>query len=162
MKNYTAIYSTEVLKNINYSFNAENIIEARKFCVDKFTVPVDTIIEHNEDFDKEYSGVQKVAPSLKSRLMSIAHAVKSQFASFSEALKHAWRVIRMYKAMKSKDVSFSFKKVDGSLRLANGTLRADALPESKGSDRPTNFGLFVYFDLDANAWRSAKVENLIF
>lgn len=92
--------------------------------------------------------------------MSIAHAVKSQFETFADALRHAWRVIKMYKRMKTQDVSFSFKKVDGSIREAIGTLRNEVLPESKNSGRPTNFRLFTYWDLEAGSYRSAKVENI--
>lgn len=102
---------------------------------------------------------------LKSRLMSIAHAIKGQFATFAEALRHAWRVVRLYRNLTKQTVSFRFRKVSGEIREAVGTLRADMLPESKGTGCAVNFGVLVYFDLSVEgggAWRSAKVEKLIF
>ncbi len=49
MKNYTAIYSTETIKNIEYAFKAENMEAAELFCQNKFSVPLSEI-EINEDF----------------------------------------------------------------------------------------------------------------
>lgn len=59
-------------------------------------------------------------------------------------------------------VHFSFKKKDGSVREAFGTLHPDkiVIPESgqKINGNPT---LGTYFDLEANAWRSYTIANLI-
>ena len=44
MKEYTAIYSTESIKNIQYSFKAKNLDSAVKFCRSKFTAFPDIII----------------------------------------------------------------------------------------------------------------------
>lgn len=38
MKNYTAIYSTKTISNINYSFKAENLEKAFDFCKCKFDI----------------------------------------------------------------------------------------------------------------------------
>lgn len=46
MKNYTAIYSTETYKDINYDFQAENMEKAIEFCEWKFSVVVTEIVEH--------------------------------------------------------------------------------------------------------------------
>lgn len=45
MKNYTAIYSTKSIKNIQYSFKASNMEAAKLFCEKYFSVPVNFIIE---------------------------------------------------------------------------------------------------------------------
>ena len=58
MKNYTAIYSTEKLKNIQYSFCAENLERAKDFCKYKFSVPVENIICHS--INHKYFGKGKV------------------------------------------------------------------------------------------------------
>lgn len=47
MKEYTAIYSTETLKNIQYSFKAENLDSAVEFCQSKFTSFPNIIIIEN-------------------------------------------------------------------------------------------------------------------
>jgi hypothetical protein len=47
MENYTVVYSTKSIKNIQYSFTASNMEAAKLFCEKKFNVPVDFIIEHS-------------------------------------------------------------------------------------------------------------------
>ena len=49
MKTFTAIYSTEFIKNINYSFQAENMKAAKMFAKYKFSVKKVTIIENKYD-----------------------------------------------------------------------------------------------------------------
>jgi len=96
---------------------------------------------------------------MKSRLFKIAHAIKANYASFSEALKMAWKTIRLRAKLKAGVVSFAFKKVDGSIRKAIGTL--NDVPASTGVKYP-NYSVFIYFDVEANGYRSAKIENLLF
>lgn len=91
--------------------------------------------------------------------MYIAHSVRSKFATWSEALIHAWKVIKLQWAMLVGVVKFSYHKVDGSVRQAVGTLDIDY---KRLSDRPVKYNLFTYFDTEANDFRSARVENLIF
>lgn len=96
---------------------------------------------------------------MKRRLFNIAWSVRNQFATFSEALVHAWKVVKLQFALCIGVVKFSYTKKDGSRREAIGTL--DNVPAVKG-ERRTNHGVFTYFDIPAQDWRSAKVENLIF
>lgn len=96
---------------------------------------------------------------MKRRLFLIAHSVKAQFNTFAEALVQAWKIIKLAYKMQKANVEFAYKKVDGSLRKAVGTLNVDY--KSTG-DKPTNFGVFTYFDVEADGWRSAKCELLIF
>lgn len=96
---------------------------------------------------------------MKRRLFNIAWSVADKFDTFADALKYAWKVIKLGWAMLIGKVNFSYKKVDGSIRKAVGTLDVDY---KRVSDKPSNFGLFTYFDVEADGWRSAKVENLIF
>jgi len=98
---------------------------------------------------------------MKRRLFNIAWAVRKQFATFSEALKHAWKVIKLQYQLSTRTlVNFTYKKVDGSIRDAVGTLLS--VPAPKGGERKVNDGLLTYFDLQQNDWRCARVENLIF
>ena len=98
---------------------------------------------------------------MKSRLFKMAWAIKANFASFSEALKTAWAAIKLQiRLLTESVVNFSYKKVDGSIRQAKGS-NAD-LPYTGTPKRETNFGVLVYWDLEVNAFRSAKIELLIF
>lgn len=47
MENFIAIYSTDSHKDINYSFQAENMAKAVEYCKTKFSVPVKIICEDN-------------------------------------------------------------------------------------------------------------------
>lgn len=62
MKNYTAIYSTESIKNFQYSFDSENLESALGFCSYKFSCfPNIILVEHPEGFTyNEGKGVKGV------------------------------------------------------------------------------------------------------
>ena len=96
---------------------------------------------------------------MKSLLFKIAHTVKSSLNSFSEALKYAWKVIKLRMKMKKGIVSFRFKKVDGSIREAVGTL--PATPQSDSNRKP-NLKVFTYFDVEKNDCRCSRIDALIF
>lgn len=96
---------------------------------------------------------------MKTLLFTIAHKVKANFANFSEALKYAWKVIKLKSRMTKAVVAFKFKKVDGSIREAVGTLQKSIVPQTKGIG--SSPAVFTYFDMDKNEYRCAKIESLI-
>ena len=96
---------------------------------------------------------------MKSLLFKIAHTVKSSFNSFSEALKYAWKIIKLRMKMKKVAVSFRFKKVDGSIREAIGTL--PTAPQGDSNRKP-NPKVFTYFDVEKNDYRCSRIDALIF
>lgn len=96
---------------------------------------------------------------MKTKLFKIAHAIKSQFATFGEALKQAWKIIKLQARMMVGNVSFKFRKVDGSIREAVGTLTVKY--ESKGNGKPMQVDSMMYYDTEANGFRSFKVFNLV-
>ena len=64
------------------------------------------------------------------------------------------------KRLLNGNVRFQFIKADGTIREANGTLQADAIPEIKNK-RATNFDVQTYFDTDKNEFRCFKKANLV-
>lgn len=96
---------------------------------------------------------------MKTKLFKIAHAIKAQFATFGEALKQAWKIIKLEVRMMAGNVSFKFRKVDGSIREAVGTLTVKY--ESKGNGKPMPVDSMMYYDTEANGFRSFKVFNLV-
>lgn len=97
---------------------------------------------------------------MKRRVMMIAHSIKGQFTNFAQALVRAWKVVKLQIELCLGTVEFQYKKEsDGSIRHAIGT--RDNVPATKGTGR-INYGVMVYFDLEVQAYRSAKCENLIF
>lgn len=61
-------------------------------------------------------------------------------------------------------VSFSFKKADGTLRQAVGTLHPSLLPlrnEGETSTRVQPPHLQVYYDLGSGGFRSFRIDSLV-
>lgn len=95
------------------------------------------------------------------RMTLIEHFITRCSMAIEEANKAAALNERLVAKMQSEIVTFAFKKADGTIRVAKGTLKSDMLPEIKGTGRPLAFGLQLYFDVDKQSFRSYKKENLI-
>lgn len=101
----------------------------------------------------------KITNKMRSRLFRMAHAISSKFSSFSAALAHAWKIIKLQARMMVGNVRFSYYKVSGELREAVGTLSVKM--EVKGTGRPSPVDSFLYYDTAAKGFRSFKITNLI-
>ena len=100
--------------------------------------------------------------NLLSEIMSLAwQMVKRNGYTMSKALKTAWANIKLRAAMKQRIVKFYYRKIDGSLREAYGTLKESLLPPTQGSGRKTNCTLQTYFDTERQGWRCFKIANLV-
>lgn len=89
--------------------------------------------------------------------------VKRNGFTLSEALKQAWALWRLKKAMTQGIVKFYYQKVDGSMREAWGTLKSDLMPKmDERTDRKTeNATVQVYFDTEKQEFRCFKRANLV-
>lgn len=96
---------------------------------------------------------------MKKQLFNLAWSIVDQFENFGEALKHAWKVIKLKAKMMTSNVRFKYHKVNGDVRQAIGTLTRTY--ESKGTGRPVPADSILYFDTEANGFRSFKAVNLI-
>ena len=96
-------------------------------------------------------------------IMSMAwQFVKRNGINLSEALKKAWQVFKLKAKMAKGIVRFYFRKVDGTIREAYGTLRADLMPEIKGDDtRRKNDTTQTYYDTEKQSFRCFKLANLV-
>lgn len=106
----------------------------------------------------------KTTTSFRVRVMSYAHHIfVTTVISWSDALKKAWQLYRLAKMMRHGVVKFYFEKVDGSARVAYGTLcnLPAGITSRKGSKKATNYGTMCYWDTKKNAFRSFRVENFI-
>ena len=81
--------------------------------------------------------------------------------SMAEALRIAWANIKLRKAMANKICRFYFMKVDGSIREAFGTLAANIVPQTNGTERKPNDTVQTYFDTEKQDWRCYKKANLV-
>lgn len=96
-------------------------------------------------------------------VMSLAwQMVKKNGFSMSEALKTAWANLKLKSEMKKRIVKFYFKKVDGSVREAYGTLCEKYMPAVTGTDkRAKNDTVQTYFDTERGEFRCFKKANLM-
>lgn len=84
--------------------------------------------------------------------------------AFSECLKTAWANFKLKQKMLKGIVKFYYRKVDGTIREAYGTLKSELLPEASTSTEPkraTNDTVFTYFDTEKQQYRSCKKLNII-
>ena len=86
--------------------------------------------------------------------------VRKNGYSMSEALKCAWANLKLKAALKVKIVEFYFKKTDGTLRQAFGTLLENRVPETKGTKKTAD-NCQAYFDTEKEEWRCFKKCNLV-
>ena len=64
--------------------------------------------------------------------------------------------------LKKNVVKFRYRKKDGSVRTASGTLKKDMLPKYKTEKRPAyNPTRFVYWDTERNQFRSFLRANFM-
>lgn len=101
----------------------------------------------------------------KSKLFRIAHSIlkRSQASSFSEALKMAWKAIKVYARMLVGEAVFTFRKANGEIRKAVGTLcNIDYHPTNGGNNRKERpADTICFWDVEKQAFRSFNASTLI-
>lgn len=96
-----------------------------------------------------------------SKIMRHAWAIyKATKQAFAVCLCKAWGLWRMAKRMRTEVVKFAYLKANGTIRKAIGTLK-DTAELVKGTGRTDTGKAFKYYDVEAEGFRSFKVENLI-
>ena len=98
---------------------------------------------------------------LKEIMLLAWQFVKKNGFTMGEALKCAWANMKLKADLKVKIVEFYFKKTDGTLRQAFGTLKENLIGETKGTGRKPNDNLQVYWDTEKEEYRCFKKCNLI-
>ena len=99
---------------------------------------------------------------LRSIMQMAWQFVKRNGMTLAEGLKKAWQVFKLKAAMAKGIVRFYFRKVDGTIREAYGTLKAELMPEVKGEDnRRKNDTVQVYFDSEKQEFRCFKLANIV-
>lgn len=93
---------------------------------------------------------------------------KENLVSLGLTETQADEVMLLESAMLERAVRFQFKKKDGSLREAVGTLKRESMVQPDGSiwepvgeSKPDVPTLVKYWDLTVQAWRCFNVFNLV-
>lgn len=89
--------------------------------------------------------------------------VKKNGKTISEALKTAWANVKIVKELGKRVVEFYFKKNDGSIRKAFGTMMPSVIHDKvKGTGERRSYDhLQTYWDMEKNDWRCFKKYELI-
>lgn len=99
---------------------------------------------------------------MNDRIALIEHFMTKCSMAIEEAEKIAEANHKLLQKLRTEScVEFKFQKIDGSIRTAKGTLKADILPEIKGSGRIIPIDQQVYYDLEKKTFRSYKKSKLI-
>ena len=94
--------------------------------------------------------------NFRTKVFKQAHELmRATGKAFAVCLSKAWALYRLTKRMRREIVTFAYEKADGSLRKLQ-----DVQNLIKGTG-PENYKTVRYFDVEANGFRSFKVENLI-
>lgn len=93
---------------------------------------------------------------------------KENLVRFGLTEKEAEKVMTLESEMFKRAVKFQYRKKDGSIREAVGTLRRDlmklkdgSLWTPKGEPKPEDATRLDYFDIEAQWWRQMSVANLV-
>ena len=100
----------------------------------------------------------------KTLVMTMAHALCRKFSlTISEALRKAWKAVKLQAALHLGKVEFAYRKADGSIRKAVGTLKGGAFSytPSEGNSRVMPAWQIPYYDLEKMSFRSFTAINLI-
>jgi hypothetical protein len=100
----------------------------------------------------------------KSKLFKVAHAIlrKSEVTTWSEALKAAWKAMKVYTNMLIGKVEFSFRKVNGEVRNAVGTLHnLNYFAKDNRTISDKNADVICFWDCEKQAFRSFKASTII-
>lgn len=80
----------------------------------------------------------------------------------------AYEIMILESRMMEEAVKFQFKKKDGTIRVAIGTLKRDlmkladgSLWEPKGPAKAENPALLNFFDMEAQGWRCMMCANFV-
>lgn len=94
-----------------------------------------------------------------------AWAIRKQNSklSFAKSLKLAWNVEQLKMKMEGgNEVEFVYVKLDGSIRIAKGTLpevSKDFLSQKNNSVAQNS--VVKYYDIEKEGWRSFKATNCV-
>lgn len=97
----------------------------------------------------------------KSDILKMAWSfVKRLGFSIQKAMKIAWMNAKFKNKAKAGIVHFYFKKVDGTLREAFGTLSDMLMPTIAGNGGRRGADCQTYYDTEKQEWRCFKTYNL--
>lgn len=99
--------------------------------------------------------------NMRALMLEAWQMVRHLGMTISEAMRASWLHYKLKSAMHKGIVKFYFQKVDGSIREAFGTLKAELVPQTLGTGRKSSAMVQTYYDIKRQDWRCFKIANLI-
>jgi hypothetical protein len=99
--------------------------------------------------------------------MRLAWEIRRQGIAFGEAIKKAWRTLRLKIQLGKTDEKgtwIAFEKEDGEIRRALATRTLEHIPTQfhpKKADGATSGLVVKFFDILKDGWRSFRADRLI-
>ena len=88
----------------------------------------------------------------------MAWELLDNFTSFAQSLRQAWKILKLKAKMLVGKVAFKYRKVNGEIREAVGTLNFTY--ESKGTGKSSPSDSMVYME-EGKGIRSCKLVNIL-
>ena len=110
------------------------------------------------------STINNIERTNKSLVMKAAWAIlkKAEVSTISEALKVAWKAVKLKVEMAKGVVKFQYRKASGEVRTAIGTLKSGMVNyEPKGTNRTPCYSTVAYWDIEKKAFRSFCISHLL-
>ena len=99
---------------------------------------------------------------MRQKVMTLAHQIKEFFTNFSEALKFAWKKVKLQIKLASGITYFQFKKKStGELRDVIATTKDENRPDYtfKGG-RAAKWYIVKFVDTTIREWRSCDARTI--
>lgn len=96
------------------------------------------------------------------QIMCDAWRISKEYkVSISDGLKISWANFKLKNRLKNGVVSFEYKKKNGEIRKAIGTLKSELLPMTKGTGTAKSDKVQTYYDIEKQSFRCYTKAMLI-
>lgn len=93
--------------------------------------------------------------TFRSKVMKKAWTIyRTTKENWSECLRKAWALFRLYVSLLRGTVKFCYYKVNGAVRFAQGTLKGMHFVNNSPAT-------LTYYDVERNNFRKFRIENFI-
>ncbi len=122
-------------------------------------------IQESLTFNLEIGNMKQIAALSTNEIAryAVKNVVKNNVDMITATSKGLALEAMKKRMMRGEVVRFAYMKLDGSVRVAVGTLQPQAVAANvKGTGIPKRFfGMFAYLDLEKMVWRGFKEERFI-
>lgn len=103
----------------------------------------------------------KTENNFRSKVLKQAWSmVRTNAVSLSIAMIQAWKSYRLVQKLTTTEMCFYFKKANGEIRTAIGTLKTSLIGEVKGTGTE-QLKSQVYWDMEKESFRAYSLINLL-